>query len=261
MKGVWFQRAKAGQETKCSVTLQTVGTREPKQAVCTKKSSEMTQHVKPLYIQAYMNGRPISKVQINNGLAINVMPIKMVQSLGKIKDDLLSSKVTIIAFIGDVPKAMGVLPIEIIVGTLISATLLFVVNSEAIYRMLLGKDQIHANACILSSLHQVLLFQKGKEVEIVQMDEDPFKAQTNMINACYYYTSSGPLKIQPRANSKQEGHAMLMKKEDKQLKQKVLVHKTQGDRRHKASPTPMKRDRHDSTFHGKKDGSCYNCHL
>ena len=44
---------------------------------------EMTRHIKPLYVRAHLNGRPISKVLIDNGLAVNVIPLRMLRGLGR----------------------------------------------------------------------------------------------------------------------------------------------------------------------------------
>ena len=34
----------------------------------------MCQHLKPLYIKAYMDGRPVNRVLVNNGAAVNILP-------------------------------------------------------------------------------------------------------------------------------------------------------------------------------------------
>ena len=48
----------------------------------------MTQHLKPLYIKAHMNGRPVNKVLVDNGVAINILPYKMLSKLAKIEEDV-----------------------------------------------------------------------------------------------------------------------------------------------------------------------------
>lgn len=78
-----------------------------------------------------MNWRSISRRFIDNGSATNVMPIRMVQALGKTEEDLLSLKVTVVAFIIDMTKALGVLLMEITMGT--KATTFFVVAFTANY--------------------------------------------------------------------------------------------------------------------------------
>jgi hypothetical protein len=45
--------------------------------VFVRPSKQMTQHLKPLYIKAHMNGRPVNKVLVDNGAAVNIFPYKM----------------------------------------------------------------------------------------------------------------------------------------------------------------------------------------
>ena len=52
-------------------------------------SVDMTSHIKLLYIRAHLNGIPVSKVLIDNGLAINVMPLRMLRALGRSISDLI----------------------------------------------------------------------------------------------------------------------------------------------------------------------------
>ena len=41
------------------------------------------------------------------------------------------------------------------------------------YNIFLGREWIHANWCVSSSLHQFLLFWKGNEVEVVRANKQP----------------------------------------------------------------------------------------
>ena len=42
---------------------------------------EMTRHIRPLYVKAQFNGKPMSKVLVDNGSAFNMMPLKMLRAL------------------------------------------------------------------------------------------------------------------------------------------------------------------------------------
>ena len=66
------------------------------------------------------------------------------------------------------------------------------------YNILLGRDWIHANWCVLSSLHRFLLFWKGNEVEVVQADKQPFIATTGSVEPKYYNQEFGPIKFTSR---------------------------------------------------------------
>ena len=119
---------------------------------------EMKRHIKPLYVRAHLNGRPISKVLIDDGLAVNAMPLRMLRTLGRSINDLIETEVVVSAFIGEVSKTLGILPIDITIGSKTTLSTFFVIDSTTNYNILLGRDWIHANRCLPSSLHQFLLF-------------------------------------------------------------------------------------------------------
>ena len=48
-----------------------------------KPTVEMTKHIRPLYVRAHFNGKPVSKVLIDNGSEVNVMPLRMLRALGR----------------------------------------------------------------------------------------------------------------------------------------------------------------------------------
>ena len=50
---------------------------------------EMMRLMKPLYVRAHLNGRLVSKVLIGNGLAVNVMPLRMLRALGRSINDMI----------------------------------------------------------------------------------------------------------------------------------------------------------------------------
>ena len=78
---------------------------------------EMTRHINPFYVRAHLNGKPVSKVLIDNGSTINVMPLRMPRALGKRISDLRETKVVVFSFIGEVSKTLGILPIYITIGS------------------------------------------------------------------------------------------------------------------------------------------------
>ena len=123
-----------------------------------KPTVEMTMHIKPLYVRAHFNGKPVSKVLVDNGSTINVMPLRMLRALGKHIGDLIETEVSVSSFTGGISKTLGVLPIDIIIGSKTSLSAFFAINSTTNYNALLGRDWIHANWCVSSSLHQFLLF-------------------------------------------------------------------------------------------------------
>jgi hypothetical protein len=54
----------------------------PKEAVFTKPK-ESVNHLKPLYVCGHIDGTPISRMLIDGGTTINLMPHSMYRKLGK----------------------------------------------------------------------------------------------------------------------------------------------------------------------------------
>ena len=48
-----------------------------------KPTVEMTKHIRPLYVRAHFNGKPMAKVLVDNRLGVNVMPLRMLRALGR----------------------------------------------------------------------------------------------------------------------------------------------------------------------------------
>ena len=61
---------------------------------------EMMRHIKPLYVRAHLNGRPVSKVLIDNRSTVNVMPLRMLRDLGRSISDLIKTEVVVSTFTG-----------------------------------------------------------------------------------------------------------------------------------------------------------------
>ena len=90
---------------------------------------------------------------ICNGSTVNVMPLRMLRALGRSINDLIETEVVVSAFTGEVSKTLGMLPVNITIGSKIALSAFFVIDSTANYNILLGRDWIHAKWCVPPSLH------------------------------------------------------------------------------------------------------------
>ena len=102
-----------------------------------KPTIEMTKQIRPLYVRAHINGKPVSKVLVDNGSIVNVMPLRMLRALGRGVGDLIEIEVYVLAFTGEISKTLGVLLIDITMGSKTSLSSFFVINSIANYNDLL----------------------------------------------------------------------------------------------------------------------------
>ena len=110
-----------------------------------KPNVEMTRHIRPLYVRAHFNGKPVSKALVDNGSTVNVMSLRMLRALGRSIGDLIETKVSVSASIREISKILGLLLINITVGSKTSFLFFFVINYIANYNVLLGREWIHAN--------------------------------------------------------------------------------------------------------------------
>ncbi|CAN0858222.1 hypothetical protein LINGRAHAP2_LOCUS7138 [Linum grandiflorum] len=156
----------------------------------------MSRHLRPLYIKAWLDEVPVSRVLVDNGAAVNVMPTRMLKKLGKTVNDLIPTEVFITSFNGGATTAKGILPVVVRIGSQEKMSAFFVVDGVVSYNALLGRDWIHASKCVPSSLHQCLmLWNKEGMVEVVQADNKPFAVGANVAEAPLYDGDFGPLEV------------------------------------------------------------------
>lgn len=74
-----------------------------------------------------MEGRPVSRILVDNMTTVNVLPSNMLKKLGKQEDDSLSTELTVTNFIGAVTRVKGILPIDLTINNLTSLMAFFVV--------------------------------------------------------------------------------------------------------------------------------------
>ena len=87
-------------------------------------------------------------------------------------------------FNGQPSEAQGVLNVELTVGRKTVPTSFFIVNSKSTYTVLLGRDWIHTNCCVPSTMHQCLVQWDGYEVEVIRADDSSEVSLADM-NARY----------------------------------------------------------------------------
>lgn len=128
----------------------------PKQAIFDKPADTSKRHLRPLYIKEFINGRPMTKMLVDGGAAVNLMPYTTFRKLGKVPEDLIKTNMVLKDFGGNASEARGVLNVELIVGNKTIPTTFFVFDGKGSYSLLLGRDWIHVNCCVPSTMHQQL---------------------------------------------------------------------------------------------------------
>ena len=84
----------------------------PEQAIFEKPEGTENQQLKPLYLKGFVNGKPMSKMLVDGGAAVNLMPYATFTKLGKNSDDLIKTNMVLKDFGGNPSKTKGVLNVE-----------------------------------------------------------------------------------------------------------------------------------------------------
>jgi hypothetical protein len=121
-----------------------------------QRPKDSENHLKPLYIRGHLDGMPISRMLIDGGAIINLMPYSFFKKMGKSDEELIKTNMTA--------------SMELTMGSKTLATTFFIAKVQGNYSVILGQDWIHANRCIPSTLHQFLIQWVGDDIEVVHAD-------------------------------------------------------------------------------------------
>jgi hypothetical protein len=118
-----------------------------------KKPGNSRAHLKPLFIWGHLDGTPIGHMLVDGCAGINILSLLLFKKLGHVEDDLKHTNLSLGGFAGDPMEAKGIICKELIVGSKNVHMAFFMVDVKGHYNVSLGRDWIHANECVLSTLH------------------------------------------------------------------------------------------------------------
>jgi hypothetical protein len=128
-------------------------------------------HMRPLYLRGYVNGKPLTKMFVDGGAAVNVMPYTTFRKLRKGLGDLTPTSIVLNDFAGNPSDTKGCVHVDMMIGSKTLLTTFFFIEGKGAYSLLLGRDWIHANCCIPSTMHQQLVQWVDDDVEVLQADD------------------------------------------------------------------------------------------
>jgi hypothetical protein len=143
-----------------------------------EKPENLGAHMKPLFIQGHLDGTPIGHMLVDGGASANILPLSLFKKLGHVEGDLKRTNLSLGDFAGDPTEAKGIICKEITVGSKTVLIAFFMVDVMGHYIVLLGRDWIHANECVSSTLQQCVIQWVDDEVEVIQVDKDVCVAVT-----------------------------------------------------------------------------------
>jgi hypothetical protein len=136
-----------------------------------QKPKDTDNHLKALYMKGHINEKPISRMLVDGGAIVNLISYFLLKKLGGSDGELIKTIMTVSGVGGGEPMgAKGVISTELTIGSKTLATAFFVAEIQGNFSLILGRDWIHANKCVPSTLHQMLIQWIDDEVEIVHGD-------------------------------------------------------------------------------------------
>jgi len=150
-----------------------------------KPEFPMDQHLKPLLIQAKINGVGIigiNKVFMDGGVTVNLLPQSILTKIGLCDTDSKPHNVVLTNYKGTSGHSLGAVEVGLVVGSVKRNTMFMVVPSKANFNALLGREWIHGVGAVPSTLHQRLsIWREDGLVENIEADQSYFLAEVNTI--------------------------------------------------------------------------------
>jgi hypothetical protein len=107
---------------------------------------------------------------IDGGAAINLMSYSMFKKLGREDGKLVKTNLTLNGMGVNPMEIRGVGSMELIVGSKSLAIAMFIIEVQGNYSVILGRNWVHANCCVPSTLHQFLIQWIDDKIKVVHAD-------------------------------------------------------------------------------------------
>ncbi|KAG5221971.1 ty3-gypsy retrotransposon protein [Salix suchowensis] len=136
-------------------------------------------HNRPLFIKGYVDEKIVNRILVDDGSAVNILPLKTMRELGIPMDELFPRKIRLAMHIEDME----------------SNALFHVIDAKTTYNMLLGRPWIHENGIISSTLHQC--FKYCRDGQFLSKWDGPYVVQEVYTNGAYKIVDENGLRIGP----------------------------------------------------------------
>jgi len=103
---------------------------DPMTAIFEKPTDRERQHLKALFVKGRVDGQPMTKILVDGGAAINIIPYAVYRKLGKGDQDLTKSDMMLKDFEGNVSPVKGAIYVELTIGSKTLPITFFVINGK-----------------------------------------------------------------------------------------------------------------------------------
>src|SRR3954467_2401469 len=145
-------------------------------------------HARPLYFTRYIGPTEITRIQVDLGPALSIMPRCVMERLSIPAHRLSATDTNIFGFNANSTRPMGKIKLRCQIGDLKSEVTVYVIDTDTSYNLLLGRPWIHKNHIVPSTLHQVMKYVDAQgQVRTLVAEQRPFKGVENYFTDALLY--------------------------------------------------------------------------
>src|SRR5436189_1509263 len=161
----------------------------PTNIVFTPKDMQVQgRHAQHLYFTGYIGFTEITRIQVDPGSALSIMPRRVMEHLSIPANRLSATDTNIFGFNASSTRPMGKIKLRCQIGDLKTEVTVYVIDADTSYNLLLGRPWIHRNHIVPSTLHQVMKYVDAQgQVRTLVAEQRPFKGVENCFTDALLY--------------------------------------------------------------------------
>jgi hypothetical protein len=150
-----------------------------------------------LFIKGYVDEKMMNRILVDDGSAVNILPLKTMKELGIPMDELFPSHLMIQSFNQGGQNTIGKIRLAIHMEDMKFNAFFHVIDAKTTYNMLLGRPWIHENGIISSTLHQCFKYCQDGGNKFLSKWDGPYMVQEVYTNGAYKIVDENGLRIGP----------------------------------------------------------------
>src|ERR1044072_6736340 len=116
------------------------------------------------------------------GATVNIMPHHILKKISKFDTNIRSHNVVLSDYEGRKKTTMGVIQVDVTVGSVTRTTIFMVIQGKPSYNLLVGREWLHGIGVVPSSTHQrLIIWREDGIVENIKADQCYFMADINNV--------------------------------------------------------------------------------
>src|SRR3954464_1143246 len=143
---------------------------------------------RPMYFIGYIGSIEITRIQVDPGSALSIMPRSVMEHLSIPAHRLSAIDTNIFGFNANSTRPMGKIKLRCQIGDLKTQVTVYVIDADTSYNLLLERPWIHRNHIMPSTLYQVMKYVDDQgQVRTLVAEQRPFRGVENYFTDALLY--------------------------------------------------------------------------